>query len=147
MQVVSGRLTERSRLITQNNDLTRSPHGHCIKKYIWLRVIIFRWGKMMSVCVWFNTTPNYLLMCVRARTLCLCVSSLNHLDPPNSWPLLDHWSEVENRGSPPRPIRSVNSWVAVTTAWPAVTPIRPATDRTGSWNRGRERKRETHTHT
>lgn len=29
--------------------------------------------------------------------------------PPNFWPLLDHWSEVESQRSPPRPIRSVNS--------------------------------------
>lgn len=43
---------------------------------------------------------------------CVCVhQSLSHLDspPPNFWPLLDHWSEVESQRSPPRPIRSVNS--------------------------------------
>lgn len=35
--------------------------------------------------------------------------------------------------------------VAVTTAWPVVTPIRPATDRTGSWDEGQDTHTNTHT--
>lgn len=56
--------------------------------------------------------------------------------PPQFWPLFDRWSEVAKRRSPPPPITMLNSCVAVTTAWPAVTPIRPATDGAGSWEKG-----------
>lgn len=62
-----------------------------------------------------------------------CLRPLSH---PQFWPVFDRESEVVKRRSPPLPIMMLNSCVAVTTAWPAVTPIRPATDGAGSWEKG-----------
>lgn len=56
--------------------------------------------------------------------------------PPRFWPLFDRRSEVAGRRSPPPPITALNSCAAVTTAWPAATPIRPAADGPGSWEKG-----------
>lgn len=152
MQVVSGRLTERSRLIRQNNDLTRSPHGHCMcvymctkKKYVWQSLfsvtdVMHVWERKSCGCVCIDIcdymTRRYLWLCVTDQFMFVYLWVWHqHHQPPSSpkiltttWPFVGHGA--------PHLLQS-KRWiplVAVTTAWPVVTPIRTATDGTGSWD-------------
>lgn len=102
------RLTERSGLITQNNDLTGSQRGHCmcILKTKYIQKALQR----VRVCI-CDCVREAIYQSLRELMVCLRSSEFEPpwLAPPNFWPLLDHWSEVESQRSPPRPIRSVNS--------------------------------------